>query len=345
MMAGTRQGGFEMFWKIMIVLFLVTLSAAPAFAKERKGIMTFEFALKAPAEAKGVKLWVPYPQTDGNQQITEVEEIGNFTSKTVSKEPKSGTMALYAEWKGPMAERKLSYSFSVIRKELVTKDFPKTEEPVPAEMKPYLDLGRLGKSEMRVKEIAAGITNGKKTVLEKARAVYDWVVENMRRDPNVKGCGIGEIDRLVVDKAGKCADIHSVFTALARAAGVPTREIYGIRMPKEKEGDITKFQHCWAEFFLPGYGWVVVDPADVLKFKLEKNPTPEELKAKAEYFFGAVDENRVQLSMGDNMVLEPAPKAGGLLYFMYPYAESDGKPLNEDLYGFNIGYKITFSER
>jgi hypothetical protein len=29
---------------------------------------------------------------------------------------------------------------------------------------------------------------------------------------------------------------------------------------------------------------------------------------------------------------------------MYPYAEADGKPLNEDLYGFNLGYTIGFRE-
>jgi len=333
-----------MFKKIVIGLFTAILAASPAFAGERKGTVTFEFSLKAPADAKEVRLWVPYPQSDINQQITDVNVAGNFTSKRVGKEAKNGVMALYAEWKGPMAERKLTYSFTASRKELLTKDFPKTEGPVPTEMKPYLDLSRLGKSEKRVKEIAADITTGKTTVLAKARSVYDWVVENMRRDPNVKGCGLGEIDRLLVEKGGKCADIHSVFTALARASGVPTREIYGIRLHKEKEGDITKFQHCWAEFFLPGYGWVAVDPADVLKFKLEKNPTPEELKAKAEYFFGAVDENRVELSMGDHVVLDPAPKAGELLYFMYPHAEADGKPLGEDLYGFNMGYKITFKE-
>jgi transglutaminase-like putative cysteine protease len=331
--------------KIVIVSFMVLLTAVPAFAKERKGTVTFEFSLKAPAEANEVRLWVPYPQSDRSQQITDVNVTGNFTSKSVTTEPKSGSMALFTEWNGPIAERKLTYRFTVVRKELVTKDFPKTEGPVPAEMAPYLDLARFGKAEKRVKEIAAEITKDKKTVLAKARAVYDWVVENMRRDPNVKGCGLGEIDRLLVEKGGKCADIHSVFTALARAAGVPTREIYGIRLHKEKEGDITKFQHCWAEFFLPGFGWVVVDPADVLKFKLEKNPTPEELKAKADYFFGAVDENRVQLSRGDHVILDPAPKAGELLYFMYPYAEADGKPLNEDLYGFNIGYTITFKER
>ena len=116
-------------------------------------------------------------------------------------------------------------------------------------------------------------------------------------------------------------------------------------MPKDKEGDITKFQHCWAEFYLPGYGWVVVDPADVLKFKLEKNPTPEELKAKREYFFGAVDESRIALNSGEHIMLNPAQSGGPFLYFMYPYAEVDGKPLNEDLYGFNIGFKFMFKEQ
>lgn len=331
--------------KIVTVLFVALFAVGPAFARERKGTVTFEFALKAPADAKEVRLWAPYPLTDGNQQITDVNVTGNFTSETASGGSKSAPAALYAEWKGPMAERKLTYSFMALRKEKITKDFPKAEGPVPAEMLPFLDLSHLGKSEKRVKEIAADITKGKTTILAKARAVYDWIVESMRRDPNVKGCGLGEIDRLLVDKAGKCADIHTVFTALTRAAGVPSRELFGIRLHKEKEGDITKFQHCWAEFFLPGYGWVIVDPSDVLKFKLEKSPKPEELKARTEYFFGAVDENRVQLSVGKQAVLDPAPKAGELLYFMYPYAEADGKPLNEDLYGFNIGYTITFKER
>lgn len=327
-----------------VVMLLLFLAATPAFAKERKGTVTVEVALKAPAEANEVRLWLPYPMPDRNQDVTGVTVNGNYTSTGVFREPKAGNAALYAEWKGPMAERKLTYSFAVAQKEMITKEFPKTEGPVPAEMKPYLDLSHLGKAETRVKEIAADITKGKRTIQAKARAVYDWIVDNMRRDPNVKGCGLCEIDRLLSEKAGKCADIHVVFVALARVSGVPAREIYGIRMHKEKEGDITKFQHCWAEFYLPGYGWVVADPADVLKFKLEKNPTSEELKEKREYFFGAVDENRIAFGSGRDIVLNPRQTGGPLLYFMYPYAEADGKPLGEDLYGFNIGYTITFKE-
>jgi len=48
----------------------------------------------------------------------------------------------------------------------------------------------------------------------------------------------------------------------------------------------------------PAYGWVIVDPADVLKFKLEKNPTSDELENKRKYFFGAVDESRIALNSG-----------------------------------------------
>lgn len=333
----------------ILSIFIVALTmfgfVHQAAAKERQGTVTFQVNLSAPADAKNVKLYVPYPMSDKNQDITAVSVNGNYAGMGIYREPKDGATALYAEWDAPAKDRTLTYAFTIKRKEVVTRNFPRKESPLSAEeLKQHLDNSHLGSSEKRVKEIAAEITKGKKTVLEKSRAVYDWVVDNMRRDPNVKGCGLCEIERLLSEKAGKCADIHSVYVALCRAAGVPARDVYGIRMPKDKEGDITKFQHCWAEFYLPGYGWVVVDPADVLKFKLEKNPTPEELKAKRDYFFGAVDESRIALNSGEHITLNPAQSGGPLLYFMYPYSEMDGKPLNEDIYGFNIGYKITFKE-
>ncbi len=55
--------------------------------------------------------------------------------------------------------------------------------------------------------------------------------------------------------------------------------------------------------------------------------------------------DRSQENKGERIMLNPQQSGGPLLYFMYPYVEADGKPLNEDLYGFNIGYKITFKEQ
>jgi transglutaminase-like putative cysteine protease len=159
-----------------------------------------------------------------------------------------------------------------------------------------------------------------------------------------KGCGLGEVDMLVQTLGGKCGDIHSVYTALARASGVPAREVFGIRLPSGKEGEMTKAQHCWVEWYSPGYGWVVVDPADVRKAILEKKITLEQAKPLREYYFGAVDESRIAIGTGRDLVLNPPQSGEPLNYFMYPYAEADGKPLNEDLYGFNIGYTIRYRE-
>ncbi len=326
-------------------LFLsLILLAVPAFAA-RQGRVTMQVDLKAPAKAKIVRLWVPYPMSDENQDITDVSISGNYTTSGVYRTVGSGGAVLYAEWRGPRKVRDLTYSFRVARRERVTKAFPATAQAVStAEYRRYLDTAYLGGAEAEIRKIAATITRGKTTTLAKAHAVYDWVVDTMRRDPDVKGCGLGNVEQLLTKKSGKCADISSVFIALARASGVPARDIQGIRLPKGKEGDITKWQHCWAEFYLPGYRWVVVDPADVLKHKLEQKLSPAAVKPLKKYFFGAVDEDRIALESGDFVTLNPPQHGGPLRYFMYPYAEADGKPLNEDLFGMNIGYTIRFTD-
>lgn len=332
---------------IMRIVFAVSLFLFPnlALAKERKGTVTVEVKVNAPADAKEVRLWLPYPLSDVNQQVTAVNVSGNFTHSSVLREPAGGNTLLYAEWKGDGKERLLTYTFQVTRKEQVAGAFPKKEIAFsPDEFKRYLEGSPSLPITEKVKEQAARITKGKKTVLAKARAIYDWTVENMYRDPKVKGCGYGEVERLLEARGGKCVDINSVFIALARAAGIPAREVFGIRLPKTKEGDMTKSQHCWAEFYLPGKGWVAADAADVRKFMLEKECDLEQAKPMREYYFGNVDENRIAFGTGRDIILNPAQSGAPLNYFMYPYAEADGKALNEDLYGFNIGYTIKFNE-
>jgi transglutaminase-like putative cysteine protease len=83
------------------------------------------------------------------------------------------------------------------------------------------------------------------------------------------------------DLGGKCADHNALYVGLARAAGLPARDVYGIRIAKSELGykslgtsseNITKAQHCRAEVHLRGFGWVPVDPADVRKVVLEEPP-------------------------------------------------------------------------
>ncbi|HBR22867.1 MAG TPA: transglutaminase [Nitrospiraceae bacterium] len=320
--------------------------AAGAKARERSAEVTVNVGLQTPAESKNVRLWIPYPVSDENQTIEDVNIKGNFSKSSIYRDGRYGNMALYAEWNGSSKERLLTYTFKVKRREVIKKDFPKKELSFSKyEFREYLTATSFGPTDGKVRALAEKITKGAKTNLAKARLIYDWIVSNMYRDPNIKGCGFGEVDKLLVSMGGKCGDIHSVFVALSRSIGVPAREIFGIRIPKGKEGDMTKAQHCWAEFYLPGYGWVPVDPSDVRKAMLEKKTDSlNEVKSLVEYFFGAVDESRIAYQSGRDLILNPQQKEGKLNYFMYPYAEADGKTLNEDLFGFNLGYKISFKE-
>ncbi|MEC4685981.1 MAG: transglutaminase-like domain-containing protein [Nitrospirota bacterium] len=226
--------------------------------------------------------------------------------------------------------------------ERIVKDLRDTNDPVPEEVKKYLKSNRWIPTDGKIKELADKITKDEKGILEKSRAVYDWVVENTRRDPGVKGCGLGIVEQMMIKRGGKCVDISSIYIALARAAGVPAREVFGIRLGKKAEQDITGGYHCWAEFFLPGTGWIPVDPADVRKIMLVENLSLNEAEKYREYYFGAVDEFRITLERsGRGLNLLPLQESGPLNYLMYPYAEIDGKPL-DSLDPKSFSYTVTF---
>ncbi len=329
---------------LILSLIFIPLLLNVSEAKERRVEVTFKIDLKAPENSKVVRLWISQAVSDENQTIEDVKIEGNYSSYGIYNEKIFGNSILYAEWIGPMNNRTLTYTFHVRRKELVRKNFPRNEASLDEEeFKKYLTPTSLGPTSGKVKETAGNITRDKKTILEKARAIYDWIVDNMYRDPEIKGCGTGEVEKLLESLGGKCGDIHSVYVALARSVGVPSREIFGIRIPAGKEGDMTKAQHCWAEFYLRGYGWVPIDAADVRKIMLEKKLNLGEEKEYREYYFGAVDESRIAYGMGRDITLNPPQRDGNLNYFMYPYAEADGKAV-DDLFGFNLGYTITFKE-
>src|SRR5207247_3965458 len=142
---------------------------------------------------------------------------------------------------------------------------------------------KLIKTDGIVADTARGITQGKKSDVDKARAIYAWIVDNTFRDPKVRGCGIGDISTMLETGylGGKCADLNALYVGLARAAGLPARDVYGIRVAKSEMGykslgasseNVTKAQHCRAEVYLGDYGWVPVDPADVRKVVLEEPP-------------------------------------------------------------------------
>jgi transglutaminase-like putative cysteine protease len=332
---------------VLVMTMLAGICVSSAFAVDRGGVVTVEVDLSNHEPGKEVRLWLPYAVSDRDQLVSDIKISGNFTESAVYTDRMNKNPILYAQWPKDARTRKLSYTFRVLRHEVLRRDFPKKSVCWdPSGFGRYLSATSLGPVDGEVKKLADAITAKKTDVLAKAEAIYNWVCSNMYRDPTTRGCGKGDVCELLRHRGGKCTDISSVFVALCRAAGVPAREIFGIRLGKKPQEDITGWQHCWAEFYLPGYGWVPADPADVRKAILTENLTPGEAKAEKyrKYFWGGIDANRVKLAVGRDVVLNPPQAGPPLNTFGYPYAEVDGKPLDW-LEPKTFSYRITYRER
>ncbi|MFZ2301914.1 MAG: transglutaminase-like domain-containing protein [Gallionella sp.] len=312
-------------------------------AKERSGEVEMTVTIAAPDDSKDVRVWIPYPVSNNTQDISNVRISGNFSQNGIYGEKETGNLALYAEWAKPAKDRAITLIFNATARELVRKDFPKKEPAIPTEITEYLKSTAFIPTDGKVKEIALSVTSSKQKISEKARAVYQWVVENTVRNPDTKGCGTGEVEIQITKRSGKCADISSVFVSIARAAGVPAREVFGIRLGKKDDEDMTGGHHCWVEFYVPGYGWVPADPADVRKIMLVDKLDIKSAQKIIDYYFGAVDEYRIALARGGRgYYLNPRQNDGPLNYFMYPYAEVNGKSLEWLAAQTDLKYKIKF---
>lgn len=332
---------------LLFAVALCTTIATAASAASRSGVVTLDVDLSAREAGKETKLWIPYPVTDRHQKVGDIKVSGDFASSGVYTEEANGTTILYARWPADAKSRTLSFSFSVDRQEIRQTNLP-TEEPAwnRADYAEYLKPTSLGPIDGEVRKLADSITKGKHTVLAKARAIYDWCCSNMYRDPGTVGCGKGDVCALLQKPGGKCTDISSVYISLCRAAGVPAREVFGVRLGKKAAEDITTYQHCWAEFFLPDYGWVTADPADVRKAMLVEKLEAVEPKAKEyrEYFWGGIDPYRVVIATGRDVVLNPPQAGAPLNTFGYPYAEVGGTAI--DFYQpKNFVYSYSFREK
>jgi len=227
-----------------------------------------------------------------------------------------------------------------------------------AELEHFLRPTKLLPTDGIVKSTALEVTSGAQTDFDKARAIYEWIVENTFRDPKTRGCGLGDIRFMLEsrDLGGKCADLNALYVGLARAVGLPARDVYGIRVAKSELGykslgvssdNITKAQHCRAEVYLQEFGWVPVDPADVRKVVLEEppgnRPLSDEMVSKARSrLFGSWEMNWMAYNYAHDVAL-PGSKLPPVAFFMYPQAETaDGRldPLDPD----NFKYEIVAKE-
>jgi transglutaminase-like putative cysteine protease len=335
-----------------------------AFAPVPGAWRTFELVTRVEvAQPSGsAQAWVPLPAVDGPDWFRPMGSTWktNATAASIVRDAKYGAQMLHAQWATgettPVVE--VTSRFAT-RDRAVDFTAPGNPPGLGDETRAlYTSPSALIPTDGIVAETSGKITTGASGQLAKARAIYAWIVDNTFRDPKVRGCGLGNIKAMLEtgNLGGKCADLNALYVGLARAAGLPARDVYGLRVAASRFGYkslgastevVTKAQHCRAEVYLDGFGWVPVDPADVRKVVLEEPPgnlslDDPKVVAARQTLFGSWEMNWLAYNTAHDVSL-PGAQGPELGFLMYPQAEIAGARL-DCLDPDNFRYKITATE-
>jgi transglutaminase-like putative cysteine protease len=317
-------------------------AAAPRFEPQAGAWRTFEVATTVTvADPKGAtQLWLPVPQLSTDFQHSLGDSwTGAAANARVVSDPTSGVRMLHAQFRaGETAPTLVLTSRVRTRNRVADWSKPTAAKEDPAVLKQNLGPTRLQPLDGIVRRTALVATAGADTDVDKARAIYKWVVSNCHREPKTPGCGDGDIDALLETRGmgGKCADLSALFVAMNRSVGVPARDIYGLRLAPSAFGyhelggnpvNLKGAQHCRAEVYLSGYGWVAMDPADVLKVMRQEKPVwikdvEDPLIAPVnKALFGGWEGNWVGWNSGHDVRLPGSADKATVPFLMYPQGE------------------------
>ncbi|HEY7903349.1 MAG TPA: transglutaminase-like domain-containing protein [Casimicrobiaceae bacterium] len=307
--------------------------------------------------AGATRVWLPVTlreDTDWQKNLgNRWSSAGNLA---LASDRSWGAAFLAADWPADAPARATLVSRVATRDRAVDVTQRTGARLAPEVQRHYLRATRLIPTDGIVLATAREATRGARSEEAQARALYEWICENTKRDPKVRGCGTGDIRYMLEsgNLGGKCADLNALYVGMARSLKIPARDVYGVRVADSrlgyrslgKSGDITRAQHCRAEYFQNGVGWVPVDPADVRKVILEEDGGKREddsvVLAARKRLFGGWEMNWMAFNFAHDVELAGASR-GPIGFLMYPQAETaDGRldSLDPD----NFKYTMTSRE-
>ncbi len=292
---------------------------------------TTEF-LRCPKDEE-IDIWLPIPPSDMEQEITDLKIETKLPYRKPSKEyDQKQNKVFYIKTKNINKGEKLTLRYTIKRTNIGTVEL-KDEDPqqhlTPSEWEKWDN----------------GITQYVDTTVGKvtepaviARKLYDGIVE--RTTYMHKICTRGVSTLAFEEKSGRSDDFHALYRSMLMYKGIPVKWQQGTILPypseMKKSGRIEADcinAHSWLMFHAGGNRWVPVDLSEA-----KRRP---DLK---EFYFGNLVPNRIRMSTGRGLTLEP-PQKEILNTFAYTNVEADGIPL---IYGHNyknfIQYEIVKME-
>lgn len=302
---------------------------------------TFEVTTRVDiAKPQGVtRVWLPIPSVNSDWQKSLESNYSSNGTARMEDDEKYGAKMLYVEFAESEAKPFIELTSRIQtqnRAQNWSQKLAVAEDAIT--LKYWTQPTSLLPTDGIVRKTALEATKGASTDVQKAQMLYDWIVANTFREPKVRGCGEGDIKTMLEtgNLGGKCADLNALFVGMCRSLGIPARDVYGIRMVPSAFGyrelggnpaSLKGAQHCRAEVYLTGYGWVGMDPADVAK--VMRQETPEWIKSPQnplvapvnKGLFGGWEGNWMAYNVAHDVVL-PHSKGPKLGFFMYPAGEN-----------------------
>ncbi len=310
-------------------LFLCLLLVLPALHAEqttRRFEFTYEVNIDESSNQNAMEIFIPLPVENNDQRIID-SKIQSSISGVEKQEPVHGNR--YYHMKLPANEdHTLKASFSwVVERNIVTAN----PEPLSEQERiRYLNSNTLvpvGHEILKPIQAEIHAMRANDSAPATARAIYDWIVDNVEYKKTGTGWGNGDTFWACNERYGNCTDFHALFIALARSEGIPARFEIGFPVPTDRaEGEIGGY-HCWVQFYLPHQGWIPIDASEAAK-----HPEHREL------FYGTHPADRVHFTTGRDLIISTATQNQPLNYFIFPHAEIDNVPAKVDM-------RTTFSYR
>jgi len=323
--------------------------AARHFEPKPDGWRSFEVTttVQLRAGSEPAMVWMPIAALDTPWQRTIGSSwTGNASSMRVVADGDTGARILVARFESNVAEPTVVLVDKVQTQSRAVDWKSRADAAAdPAELRRWTAPSELITTDGIVRKVAMQIVEGARNDVEKVQRIYDWTIISTYREPKVRGCGVGDIRTMLEtgNLAGKCADINALFVGLCRAAGVPARDIYGIRLVPSAFGyrelganpaNLTGAQHCRSEVWLKHRGWVAMDPADVTKVMRQetstwiKDPGDPLVAPVRKALFGSWEGNWMGYNSAADLSLPGSGRKGKLGFLMYPQAEVAGRAVD-----------------
>jgi len=148
--------------------------------------------------------------------------------------------------------------------------------------------------------IAQTLAEGSEDKCSLARAIYDYVGDELSYSVYTPQ-DLGALAALE-QRNGDCTEFSDLFIALSRASGIPARFVEGVTCCTDSGYVSGENKHDWSEIYLPGYGWLPVDP------------TWGRFPHQRERYFAAMTPDHIIVTRGRTLIM-----LNGYHYYAYRY--------------------------